>query len=84
MFFSPQSAITCYDERMPRLSKKRLISAEARTLGDRAFAAITAVEGIVLSADSRHRLAIMQSRNLSPQEQRAEIIRAYTKAKPRR
>ncbi len=69
---------------MPRLSKKRPISAEARTLGERAFAAITAVEGIALSADSRHRLATMQSRNLSTQEQRAEIIRAYAGAKPRR
>jgi hypothetical protein len=69
---------------MSRLSKKRPISAEARTLSDRAFAAITSVEGIALNADSRHRLATMQSRNLSPQEQRAEIVSAYAGAKPRR
>ncbi len=69
---------------MPKPPQKRAISVDARTLGDRAFAAITAVEGIALSAESRHRLAMMQGRNLSPEEQRAEIIRAYAEAKPRR
>ncbi|MEN2788343.1 hypothetical protein ABC974_01790 [Sphingomonas oligophenolica] len=66
---------------MTKLSKKRPISAEARVLGDRAFAAITAIEGIALSLESQRRFASMRSRNLTPQEQRAEIIRAYADAK---
>ena len=69
---------------MARLSKKLPISPEARVLGDRAFAAISAVEGVALSAESRARLAAMRNRKLSPEEQRAEIIRAYAGAKPHR
>ena len=84
MFFSPRSGAACYDRMMPRLPKKRPISDEARTLGDRAFAAITAVEGVALSPESQRRFASMRSRKLTPQEQRAEIIRAYAGAKPRR
>lgn len=68
---------------MPKPSKKLPISAQARVLGDRAFAAITAVEGIALSPESRQRLASMRSRKLTPEEQRAEIIRAYSGAKSR-
>jgi hypothetical protein len=50
-------------------------------LGQRTFAAITAVEGISLSAASRKRLADMNKRKLSPDDQRAEVIRAYRDAK---
>jgi hypothetical protein len=69
---------------MSTTSRKLPIPADARVLGERAFAAISAVEGIVLTADSRHRLATMRRRNLSPEEQRAEIVRAYAGVKSRR
>jgi tryptophan synthase beta subunit len=62
---------------MPRRSKHLPIPPEARVLGDRAFAAIAAVEGLFLNLESSHRLASMQARKLSREEQRAEIIRAY-------
>jgi hypothetical protein len=52
-------------------------------LGQRTFAAITAVEGISLTAASRKRLSDMKKRNLSPDEQRSEIIRAYQNTKSR-
>lgn len=69
---------------MPKTSKRLAGSAERHVLGDRAFAAITAVEGIGLSATSLSRLASMRQRNLSAQEQRDEVIRAYSEAKLRR
>jgi len=52
-------------------------------LGERTFAAITAVEGITLSAASRKRLASMRKRKLTNDEQRSEVIRAYNEAKTR-
>jgi hypothetical protein len=56
---------------------------DAHVLGQRTFAAITAVEGISLSAASRKRLADMKKRNLSHDEQRLEVIRAYVDTKTR-
>lgn len=58
-------------------------SGEGLVLGDQTFAAISAVEGISLSASSRKRLESMKKRQLTTHEQRAEIIRAYTDAKSR-
>jgi hypothetical protein len=55
--------------------------AASRVLGDQIFAAISAVEGISLSEASRKRLTSMRSRNLSAEEQRREVIRAYSDAK---
>ncbi len=52
-------------------------------MGDETFAAISAVEGISLSVSSRQRLVSMRQRNLTTQEQRAEIIRAYSGTKSR-
>ena len=69
---------------MAKLVKKSRISHEARVLGDRTFAAITAVEGIGLSAESRKRLASLKGRKLSAQEQRAAVIQAYTERKASR
>lgn len=58
-------------------------SGSGHVLGQRTFAAITAVEGISLSATSRKRLADMNKRKLSPDDQRIEVIRAYRDAKSR-
>lgn len=66
------------------MSKKLSGNAQGVVLGERTFAAITAVEGISLNASSRKRLTEMKKRKLSGDEQRSEIIRAYLTAKPRR
>jgi hypothetical protein len=58
-------------------------SASGHILGQRTFAAITAVEGISLTQASRKRLADMKKRKLSPDDQRAEVIRVYRNVKPR-
>ena len=67
---------------MKKISKR--LGSEVHVLGDRTFAAITAVEGVRLSAASRQRLSDMNRRKLSPEEQRSEVIRAYVDAKTRR
>lgn len=68
---------------MKKNVKRTSVSSEAQILGDQTFAAISAVEGISLSASSRTRLESMKKRKLTTEEQRAEIIRAYTDAKSR-
>lgn len=49
-----------------------------RVLGAKAFAAITAVEDLRLSAVSRKRLNALKAAGLSTDERRAEVLRAYT------
>ena len=61
---------------------KKLTSGQpGLVLGDRVFAAITAIEGIKLGSASRSRLSELKKRKLSHSEQRAEIVRAYRGAK---
>jgi hypothetical protein len=69
---------------MKKTGKRLNETSEGHVLGQRTFAAITAVEGISLSPASRKRLAKMKSRKLSHDEQRSEVIRAYVDAKSRR
>ena len=57
-----------------KMSKKQ----GARVLGTRTFAAITAVEGLRLSASSRRRLDMLKASSLSPEERRAEVLRTYS------
>ena len=57
-----------------KMSKKH----GARVLGTRTFAAITAVEGLRLSASSRRRLDMLKASSLSPGERRAEVLRTYS------
>ncbi|MGY3488154.1 hypothetical protein ACVW1C_006037 [Bradyrhizobium sp. USDA 4011] len=68
---------------MKKTTKGLKPSTTGHVLGQRTFAAITAVEGISLSAASRKRLADMSKRKLSPDDQRSEVIRAYRDAKSR-
>lgn len=68
---------------MKKVTKNIRGSSEDHVLGDRTFAAITAVEGISLSASSRKRLSSMKERRLTTEEQRTEVIRAYIEAKSR-
>jgi len=63
---------------------KRLVSEDSGyVLGERTFAAITAIEGMKLNADSRRRLATLKKRKLSPKQQRSEVILAYAGTKTR-
>jgi hypothetical protein len=56
----------------------------ARVLGAKKFAAIAAVEGLHLSAASKKRLASLRASELTPDERRAEVLRAYSSPKGRR
>lgn len=62
---------------MPQSSKTPPKS-KARVLGTKAFAAITAVEGLRLSTASRRRLDALKATGLSAEERRAEVLRAYS------
>ena len=66
---------------MTRQKKPRPVSDENRILGDKIFAAISAVEGIALSTASAQRIDSLRGRRLSVGEQRAEVIRAYLSRK---
>jgi hypothetical protein len=46
-------------------------------IGTKAFAAITAVEGLKLSAASKARLSNLKAKGLNNDERRAEIMRVY-------
>jgi hypothetical protein len=63
--------------RKPPADKK----AASRILGKETFAAITAVEGLSLSAEGKRRLSI--SKGLSSDQRRAEVIRAYVSDRKR-
>jgi hypothetical protein len=52
--------------------------AKAPALGAKAFAAISAVEGLLLSASSTRRLNTLKASGLTADERRAEVLRAYT------
>ncbi len=60
-------------------SKKPAAEAKSpKPLGARAFAAISAVEGLRLGRASRRRLAALrQNESLTPADRRAEVLRAY-------
>jgi hypothetical protein len=55
----------------------------SRVLGARAFAAITAVEGLELSPASRARLNRMAAEGLPREERRKAILRTWRSARPR-
>ena len=55
-----------------------LTRAKKKAPSTRAFVAITAVEGLKLGKDSKQRLRNLQSdRSLTPDQRRAEVIKAY-------
>ena len=69
---------------MAKKIKSTAKSTQTRVLGPKVFAAIAAVEGLYLSAASKKRLATLKALGLTPDQQRAEIVRAYASAKDRR
>ena len=58
-------------------------SATGRVIGAKAFAAITAVEGLKLSPAGKKRLAASKLRKLTHAQRRAEVVRAYSASKGR-
>ena len=71
---------------MPARSKKirkklTRSSNTGRILGAKAFEAITAVEGLTLSAAGRKRLKALKTRKMSQDARRAAVVRAYTRTK---
>ncbi len=62
------------------MSKRAAKSTQAAPLilGAKAFAAISAVEGLQLNAASRQRLDALKAADLTPDERRTEVLRAYT------
>lgn len=68
---------------MTKTGKRLGCTRDGHVLGDRTFAAITAIEGYSLSAASRKRFASMKKRKLTNEEQRSEVIRAYSETKLR-
>lgn len=58
-------------------------SGAGRIIGEKAFAAITSVEGLKLSPAGKKRLAASKSRKLTHAQRRAEVVRAYTASKGR-
>jgi len=66
---------------MAKLANSSRSPIRDRVLGDKVFAAISAIEGISLKSGSLSRIASVRSRNLSPAEQRAEVVQAYAKLK---
>lgn len=55
-----------------------------RTIGKKAFAAISAVEGLRLNKVSRERLKALEASGLSLEERRAEVLRAYVSSSSRK
>lgn len=65
-------------ERLPLSSFLKSQAKRPRPLGRQAYAAMAAVEGLRLNKVSEDRLANLREKNLSPDERRAEVIRAYS------
>ena len=68
---------------MGQRTKKAPRETGSRVLGARAFAAISAIEGLKLTAAGKRRLDLMDERKLTPDERRAEVLRAYMVIKER-
>ena len=62
---------------MKQRPARRTSDQDPRILGAKTFAAITAVEGLSLSPDSKKRIDALLSGTLSPDARRAEVVRAY-------
>lgn len=66
---------------MARREERSLAPSKPHVLGRKAFAAITAVEGLRLNAAAEKRFSKMGQ--LSAAQRRAEVIRAYNRSKGR-
>jgi hypothetical protein len=73
----------CYGSLMSSKRKSSGISSSSRILGDKTFAAISAVEGLKLGRASKARLSALSKTKLTPAQKRAEVLRAYVQPKGR-
>ena len=64
-----------------RLTGEVTKGARSKVVGSKAFSAITAVEGLRLSGASKKRLADLRRSAMSPDQRRAEVVRAYAPGK---
>lgn len=62
---------------MSESASKRAGKGKPHVIGAKAFAAITAVEGLRLGPASRRRLGELNASGLSPEQRRAEVLRHY-------
>ena len=69
---------------MSKRADKATKAAGSRVLGGKAYAAIAAVEGLRLGPASKKRLATLKAGDLTPDQRRAAVLRAYTQSKGRR
>jgi len=65
------------------MSKAKSSKPIQRTLGGETLAAISAVEGLVLSPASKKRIKALEAQGLTPAQKRAEVLRAYCGPKSR-
>jgi hypothetical protein len=65
----------CHSEGMSKAGNKPVI--QPRILGSKAFAAISAVEGLKLSRDSSVRLEMLRSSSLGGDQRRSAVREAY-------
>lgn len=63
---------------------KQTVRQHPHILGDQVFAAITAVEGVGLSANSRERLARLDGKGLTQSQKRAAVLAEYRSRKKSR
>jgi len=63
------------------MSKAQGKNGASRVLGSKAFAAISAVEGLKLGRDSRARLDRLRSSGLGGEERRSAVREAYRSAR---
>lgn len=68
-------------ENMKARVSQKILSPKGYVVGKKSFAAISAIEGLKLHAESAERLE--RSASLSLQERRAETIRAFVAARKR-
>ena len=63
---------------MGKRASRTATKSTTRVLGAKTFAAMAAVEGLRLNAASKKRLAALRASELTPDERRAEVLRAYS------
>ena len=74
---SPKARFSFMISTMSKCKPNSLSNPANRILGDKAYAAIAAVEGLYLSEASKKRLAALRASGLTPDEPRAAVLRAY-------
>ena len=69
---------------MTKKKQNKPETVQVRVLGAPAFAAISAIEGLGLSAVAKQRVDDLNRSDLTPAERRAAILRAYAQSAKRK